>query len=283
MDVALATCARLPEPDPDEAPLLQALHAAGLEARSLAWDDPEADFSRARLTLIRATWNYPEQPDAFQAWVDRTSRVTRLWNPPSVVRWNLHKKYLVELAAAGLAVVPTDWIQKGSRETLAEVCHRRNLSVVVVKPAISAGSRLTLRVGPENRAEGEAHLTRILAEEDALVQPYLPSVESYGERSIVWIDGQIHHAIRKSPRFIGESESVSPVAAIADAERELALRAVAHIPGPVLYARVDVAPGPAGEPLIMEVELIEPSLFFAHAAGALEGMVRAVRRLLAVA
>ena len=101
MDVALATCERLPEPDFDEKPMLEALRARGLEAGSLAWDDPEVDWWRPRLTVLRSTWNYPQHPDAFRAWAESTATKTALWNPWPAVRWNVHKGYLLELDRAG--------------------------------------------------------------------------------------------------------------------------------------------------------------------------------------
>ena len=274
MDVAIASCRELPEPDTDSAPLLAAMRTAGLDAEILAWDDPGADFSRARVTVIRSTWNYPEAPAAFATWIDRTARKTRLFNPAATVRWNLHKGYLLSLAKAGLSVVPTRLVEKGSAVPLSDVMRELAAADVVVKPAVSAGSRKTLRV-TDPRA-GEAHLAGLVAIEDALVQPYLPSVEGYGERSIIWIDGEFTHAIRKSRRLQGDAESVDGPMPIAAEEADLARRAVLAAPGPLLYARVDMARSASGDPMLMELELIEPSLFFGRSAVALERYVRGV-------
>jgi len=280
IDVALASCRVLPEPDPDEQPTLAALRGAGLRAEVLAWDDPAADFAAARLTVLRATWNYPDAPEAFAAWLERTARVSVLLNPLPVLKWNLHKRYLLELEAAGVPVVPTCLVARGEDTTLASIVAARGWERVVVKPAISAGSRLTLCAGPDNAAEGEAHLRRLAAREDVLVQPYLPSVDGYGERALVCIDGELTHAVRKTPRFSGQDESVSAAQPIAPAEAEIALRALAVIPEPVLYARVDVAPDTDGRPVVMELELLEPSLFFPQNPAALERFVRAIQRRL---
>lgn len=281
MDVALVTCARLPEPDPDEQPLLAALRASGLSAESLAWDDASAPFETARLLLLRATWNYSLQPERFANWIDDVASRTALWNPPRVVRWNLHKRYLLDLAQHGVPVVATELVPRGSRITLAELCARRGWDDVVVKPAIAAGSRATARVGRDAfGGTGEAHFAALREQEDVLVQPYLPGVEGYGERSLVWIAGEVTHAVRKERRLAGDAESVSSTAlSITDAEHALAERAVAAAPGPLLYARVDMAPSPNG-PVLMELELIEPSLFFAQSPHAQERMVRAVHEKL---
>jgi hypothetical protein len=287
MDIALATCLDLPEPDPDEAPSLAALRAAGLHAEALAWDDPDADFSAARMTVLRATWNYPDDPACFLAWVERTSAVTELWNPLTAVRWNLHKGYLLELERAGVPVVPTRLVRRGEATALAEILDVQGWSDVVIKPAVSNASRLTLRSRPGtpgtlgSMEAGEAHLRDLAARGDVLIQPYLASVEGYGERSLVWIDGEITHAVRKSPRLLHQDEAVTGPLPVSAAEAEVAraaLAAAAAAGGPLLYARVDLAPGPDGAPRVMELELIEPSLFFPFSPDALARFVRAVAR-----
>jgi glutathione synthase/RimK-type ligase-like ATP-grasp enzyme len=281
MDVALASCRRLPEPDPDMPPLRAALAGAGLEAQVLAWDDPAADWSAARLTVLRSTWDYPHRPAAFLRWVDAVAAVSALWNPPAAVRWNAHKRYLLDLEARGVPVAPTALLRRGSRRMLRSLLAERGWETAVIKPAVSASSFRTMRVGAGDVDAGEEHLRALLAERDVLVQRYLPSVEGHGERALVWIDGALTHAVRKRPRFAGQHESVSAEAVpIAPAEEELARRALAAVDAPVLYARVDMAPGPAGEPVVMELELIEPSLFFPQSAAALERYVAAILRLL---
>ena len=281
MDVALASCAELPEPDLDEAPLRQALDAAGLAAGVLAWDDPAADWAAARLTVLRATWNYPRRPRAFLDWLAATARLTEVWNRPAAVGWNLHKGYLLELERGGVPVAPTELVPRGSDRALSEVMAARGWPEVVVKPAVSAASYRTVRIAADRRERGEAHLRALVADGDALVQAYLPSVEGYGERALVWIDGELTHAVRKSPRFDDDDESVSPALPISPAEAELARAAVARageaIGEPPMYARVDVAPDAAGRPLLMELELIEPSLFFPQSPRALDAFVAAIR------
>jgi glutathione synthase/RimK-type ligase-like ATP-grasp enzyme len=275
IDVALASCHALPKHDQDQAPLLAGLRAAGLRAEVLAWDDPTADFSSARLTLLRATWNYAQQPERFADWLARTAEVTALWNPWPVVRWNLHKGYLLDLAHAGVRVTPTHLVPRGSAERLADVAAARGWGDVVVKPAVSAGSRLTLRAGAGTE-RGEAHLRALVAREDALVQPYLPAVEGHGERALIFIDGELTHAVRKGPRFAGEAESVTGPFDASEAEAALARAVLAAAPTPVLYARVDVAPDADGRPMLMELELIEPSLFFARGPRAVGRLVDAI-------
>jgi glutathione synthase/RimK-type ligase-like ATP-grasp enzyme len=281
LDVALATCATLPEPDVDLEPLLQGLRGAGLSTEALAWDDPGADFGDASITLLRSTWNYSEQPAAFLAWIDRTAARTSLWNPAEVVRWNAHKSYLIDLQTRGVPVVPTHLVRRGDPTPLADVMREKGWTEVVVKPAVSGGSRATIRVRPADVSRGEAHLAALALHEDVLVQPYQPSVEGHGERAIVTIEGVATHAVRKAPRFLGDLESVSTAVPIEDDERELVARALSAVTRPLLYARVDVARNAAGQPQVMELELIEPSLFFPQSPEALEAYVAAVKRRLA--
>jgi hypothetical protein len=280
LDVALVTCLHLPEADVDLAPLLAALRAAGISAEALAWDDPAADFGSARLTLLRSPWNYTEHVAAFLDWVGRTAARSELWNPEPVVRWNAYKGYLLDLEARGIPVVPTHLVKRGDPTSLSDVMGARGWDEVVVKPAVSAGSRGTLRVRPGDVARGEAHLRELLGREDALVQPYQASVEGHGERAIVTVERVPMHAVRKSPRFLGDAESVSQAVPIEPDERALAEKVLASVPGPLLYGRVDVARGPDGSPRIMELELVEPSLFFAQSPMTLDAYVAAVARRL---
>jgi hypothetical protein len=280
MDVALASCMTLPEPDPDEQPTLAALRAAGLSAATLAWDDPLSDFASARMTLLRATWNYSTEAERFAAWAEHTAVVSRLWNPWPIVRWNLHKSYLLDLERAGVPIVPTCLVRRGETTPLEQLLVARGWSEVVIKPAVSAASRDTVRIDGGSVVRGEAHLRALAAREDVLVQPYFPSVGTSGERALVWIDGELTHAVRKTARFSGQDESVSGSLPISAAEAEVARRALAAVPGDPMYARIDVAPAADGRPHVMELELIEPSLFFPQNPTALDNLVRAVRRRL---
>lgn len=267
MRVALATCKRLPEPDPDEPLLLAALRARGADAYMAAWDDPAADVS-ADACVLRSTWNYYHSLDSFLAWA---ARVPRLHNSFPVVRWNANKRYLDDLARAGVPVVPTVFLIGSVRDALASL----RADVGVIKPAVSAASFDTMRVDG-NLAEAEAHARKIAERCEVMVQPYVASVEDYGERSVVWIDGAFTHAIRKSPRFGGEHESVSGALPIGDDERALAEAALAAVRGPLLYARIDMARDDRGRPMIMELELIEPSLFLLQSPEALDRFATAI-------
>lgn len=280
----LATASRLPRADEDDHPLRAALAARGLSAETRAWDDPLVDWGAARACVIRSTWNYVRHHDAFLGWADRCAAVTRLWNPSAIVRWNSHKRYLLELAEAGLSVVPTRLVTRGDDPRLAAHLGAAGWDTMVIKPAVSAGSFATVRVARGDVATaGQAHLDALLAAgQDVLVQPFLSSVDGYGERALVWIDGALTHAVRKSPRFAGDPQRISEAVPIAPDESVLAeaILAVAARE-PLLYDRVDLARDERGRPCLMELELIEPSLFLDRAPAALERLAAAIQRLVA--
>lgn len=272
MKLRIATCMTLPEPDVDEAPLAAALAVGGFDAQLVAWDDPAADWDAPIPTIIRSTWNYALDVDAFLAWVDRVAKAGPLFNPPEVVSGNVKKRYLLELAARGVPVVPTTLVERG--ESCALPAGR-----FVIKPEVGAGSLGAKAFdGPSDAAR--AHLAALTANGAALVQPYVASVEGYGERSIVMIDGELSHAIRKSPRFAGDSENIAGPFPIAEDEHAVASAALAPY-GDLLYGRVDLARDAQDRPMVMELELVEPSLFFNRGPGSALRYVAGLRRRLA--
>lgn len=286
--VALATCEVLPEPDPDEAPLLDALTRRGARAFTLAWDEqqPRHDGDPPDMCVLRATWNYYQSPEAFLRWCAEIDRQTLLLNPVAAVRWNLHKGYLQEIEALGVPIVPTTFVARnGDARTMGDLCALHKWRDIVVKPAVSAASFMTRRIVGQPNAEHETWWRKAVAERDMMIQPYMSCIETSGERSIIWIDGEISHAVRKSPRFASSEESIS-VGTPPDAqERDLVERALGAAPPDVrkglLYARIDLMRAARAEPVISEVELIEPSLYFALHDPAADCMAAAILRRLA--
>jgi hypothetical protein len=278
MRVLLATCRELPEPDPDDRLLLDALASRGIEGGYAAWDDPRERWADADLIVLRSTWNYYHCPAEFLDWAERAGRAAPLLNSLDVIFWNHDKRYLLELQQNGVPIVPTMRIERGAAISLRDMTASRGWREVVIKPAISAASHGTRRFGPEQRREGDLHLAALLAVGDVLLQEYMPAVEDVGERALVWIDGAFTHAVRKSPRLVGGSECVSGGLPIAPEELEVGQAALAAFePGKLLYARVDVVPDANGRPRVMELELIEPSLFFLQSPPALSRFVQAIK------
>ncbi len=281
MDIALITYAGLPELPEDDRRLLTPLRARGLMPHSVVWDDPRVDWKRFRLAVVRATWDYFLKPSDFQAWLERVGSQVKLLNPPDVLRWNSHKAYLQQLAGRGIPVTPTALCPRGQAASLPALAATRGWQSVVIKPAVSGGGRLTRRFERVRfGGEGQAHLNAVLAEGDALVQPFLPALHEKGERSYIFFDGVFSHAVVR-PATMEAPGGIAPdgVALVPRGEEQaLAERVLAATPGRTLYARVDLATGPEGTPLLLELEVIEPRLFFGAAEGAPERLSDAIAR-----
>jgi hypothetical protein len=308
-DVALATCREAWREDDDAAPLLEALAATGVTASLQVWDDPDVDWSAHDLVVVRSTWDYVPRRAEFLAWAERVEAVTALANPAEVLRWNTDKRYLADLAHLGVPVVPTTFLAvddahrdgpEGTERAIAAAA--ASSSGFVVKPTVSAGSKDTIRYpgGPaaEGGATGDAvrHADDLLrAGRDVMVQPYLDGVDTRGETGLVVLDGEFSHAFRKGPLLevgggpvneLYARESIDPRTADAAelALGELVGEVLRDLFGaPPLYARIDLLPGPDGAPLLLELELAEPSLFLAMDPGAADRTAAALARAAATA
>lgn len=282
--VLLATCADLPDGDEDAALLVAALEAEGVPARWAVWDDPAVDWT-AGLTVLRSTWDYTHDRDRFLAWVRALPRVA---NEAPLVEWSTDKAYLADLAAAGVPTVPTELVRPG--EPLPAV-----QAEVIVKPAVGAGSRGVGRFTPDRSGEAQQHAQQLhAAGRTVLVQPYLHGVDHTGEAALVYLDGAFSHAITKGamipaaaahpvdggPLYV--EENITPRTA-SPAERAAGDAALAYVRdrfgADPLYVRVDLLPGPDG-PVLVELELVEPSLFLLHdpAGRAAARFAAAIRR-----
>jgi glutathione synthase/RimK-type ligase-like ATP-grasp enzyme len=275
--IALATCSQLPEPDADEELLVRALEARGATVRLLAWDGAECDAAPGELVVLRSTWNYFRELDRFLGWVDHTAERTPIFNPATLVRTNARKTYLKDLAARNVPIVPTEFVDRGRPRDLEPIVRALGSEAIVIKPVVSAGSFLTKRFDRDQMADAERFLHELAAERDVMVQRWMPAVDTYGERSLVWIDGAFTHAIRKSPRFAGDAENVSNEVSMTPMERAFAESVVAPFVKDILYARVDTIDDD-GTLRLMELELIEPSLFLRQSPPALERFVHAIVR-----
>lgn len=291
MRLALATCSNLPDWECDDAPFHAALRERGVAFEELPWDRSDVDWSAFDACLIRTTWDYQDRPAAFARWIDETSRFTRLINPAPVVRWNSHKGYLRELEEDGLRLAPTEWLMRGDSVNVRELLADRGWKRAFLKPLVGANSRETLRFTSQTAREAQSMLDRLLRNEDVVCQPYLESVETLGELSLLWFGGEYSHGVRKIPvagdyrvqdDFGASDEPYEPDGELR-AFGEAILAAVERRnpdDEPLAYARIDFLLDDDGCPCLNEVELIEPSLFFRHsqdAAGKLADVL--VRRL----
>lgn len=283
--IALATYRRGPDgPEDRDLPLLlSALDGAGARAQTVYWDDPDVDWAAFDLVVIRSTWDYTLRVAEFTAWAERCARLTRLANPAEVVRWNTDKRYLGELAAAGVPTVPTRYLAPGDPVDLPEDRE------YVIKPTSGAGSRYAARYTPDARATAVRHLERMHAEGlTAMVQPYLKAIDDTGERPLLFFGGRLVHASRKKAvltpgtPYDARKNAHPGLEVWEPTEEEVAVaeRALAAVPGDpaLLYARVDLADGDDGRPCVMELELVEPNLFLWLHPGSVRGVAAEIVR-----
>lgn len=264
--IAFATHGGLPGLSADDRLAVAELSRLGVEVDATVWDDPGVSWDRYDSVVIRSCWDYHLRPGEFLHWLSRLEQEgVSLWNPAPVVRANVDKGYLVDLAAAGIPVVPTVRLDPGESVDLARLLAERGWDEVVVKPSVSASAFRTRRVRREEAPAAQADLEEMLAVSGALVQRFLPEIQTGGEWSILFFGGEYSHAVLKRPKagdfrvqeeLGGSSVPERPSPTLIEQARAIA----GTIPAPWLYARVDgVETG--GVFTLMELELTEPLLF----------------------
>lgn len=279
--VVLATCAALPNGDEDGELLNDALQRRGLTPRWQQWDDPSAEWNDT-LVVVRTTWDYTNSLEQFRAWA---SGVRHLANPVEVIEWNTDKTYLLDLAAAGVPIVPTTVARPGETAQFPDGVE------FVVKPSVGAGSRGAGRFAAGDTDAARAHLAELHAlGRTALIQPYLGDVDEHGETALIYIAGVFSHAIAKAamlpagvvhphasgPLFVRENISERTPSAAEMAVGTQVLTALRERYGhDLLYVRVDLLPSGDG-PVLVELELTEPSLFLGYGAGAADRFAAAI-------
>ena len=280
MHIGLASCTKLPEWEVDDQPLVEALQEQGVRVSQPAWDDADFEFSSLDACLVRTTWDYEHRRDEFLQWARNTDACTAFFNPPAIIEWNTHKSYLRDLAEAGVPSIPTEWLVTGANVDLGALLDRRGWARGFLKPVVGSTARGTFRFNTDgpSLAEAQAFLQERLGIEDMMVQPYLDHVETGGEESIMLVDGQVTHAVRKVPvpgdyrvqdDFGATDEILEPDERDTEFARQImAMVAERFKTGPLLYGRVDLLRDASGTPLLNELELVEPSFFFRHGPGA---------------
>ncbi|URM90149.1 hypothetical protein LUW75_09290 [Streptomyces sp. MRC013] len=283
--------ASLPD-DYDMRLLLDACRAVGFAAEVRSWEDPAVDWSDFDAVLLRSPWSYVDKLPDFLEWCERVSAATRLLNPLPVVRWSLDKHYLADLAAYGVPVVPSSFVAPGAdplaalREFLT--AHPRT-EEVVVKPTVGAYSRDVRRFPRSCESEAVRHMTELTGKgHHAILQPYLTSIDRDGESDLIYFDGSYSHAIRKNALLMSDGTAGAPTfesrrARDADEDERAvasaALGAAASHLGleqALLYARVDLVRDDDGKPMVLELELCEPSLNLPFTEGGATRFARAL-------
>ena len=245
--------------------LQEAFEKVGLKVIRKAWDD-DFDWTSTRFAIFRSTWDYFDRLPEFRAWFEKNRRRTTFINEALLVEWNLHKSYLLDLHKKGIDIVPTKLYGKDDINDLTIFLNELPWKQIVVKPAASAGAFLTYRMDASN-LESNNWFRDYLQERDLLIQPFLPEISSKGEVSMIYIGDKFSHAVLKKAKkgdyrvqddHGGTVHDYSPN----QEEIDFGLKALKACPILPLYSRIDFSWGSDAKPLLMEIELIEPELWF---------------------
>ncbi len=271
--ILLLTEPDLPSLGPDDAALVDAIRRHGGKPVPTIWS---GEIPSGDVAVVRSTWDYADRTEEFLQAVDRIGAAMPLWNPPETIRWNSDKSYLLEMAAAGAPVPPAMILRDGDDADTAGSMRMLDASELVVKPLIGAGGYDTVRVGDESSSirssSGVAG--------DIIVQRFVPEVATVGEWSLIWFGNSFSHAVLKRPASGefrvqqkhggGVASAVAPAGLLAAAEQVLTVVSL-----PWIYARVD---GTWADDRfqLMELELIEPELFFRFSPEAADHFARMI-------
>lgn len=278
MKIAIATRHDLPDWEQDDQPFFNALSHADIQYAVVPWDS-DTRWDDYDLCLIRTTWDYQERFAEFTEWIKTVSQQTQLCNPESVIHWNSHKSYLRELEQNGIQIAPSVWLNKGQSIDIHSIMAEKGWQQGFIKPLIGANARECCRFdnSEQGLATAQAHIDRLISNEDLVLQPYLSTVETFGETSGIFFNNQFSHGTRKIPvqgdfRVQDDYGAKDYPYQLNNTEIELANKAIAYVSAhylpagqdQLLYARIDFLHDAEGTPYLNEMELIEPSLFFRH-------------------
>ncbi len=283
MRLGLATYALLPQLAIDDQLFLMTLRQRGHRVDAVVWDDTHIDWADYDGVIIRSCWDYHKRPAEFLAWIDRLDGMgVRLWNPAPLLHWNHEKRYLIELAAQGIPIVPTIYLERGALVDLAQLLRDQQWADAVIKPAIAATAFHTWRTNITQAVTNQQQLAALVARGAVLVQPLMPEI-AQGEWSLLFFGGEFSHAVLKRPApgdfrsqddFGGTVELRNPPPGMVDQAQHI----LSTLSSPWLYARVDgLVVGSVFT--LMELELIEPSLFLSAAPHAANMLATALERL----
>jgi len=269
-DIALATCADLPSLVDDDASFVEALRDRGGTVDPVVWTDESVDWNDYDTVVVRSIWDYYERPDEFSQWVDALDAAScDVWNQPELLAWNSHKFYLRDLADRGIATLPTEYVDRGSAMPLETIFEERGWDELIVKPAMSAGAFETKRIAREDADAEQSWFETLAADNDLLVQAFADDITD-GEWSLVFFDGEYSHAVVKRPEagdfrvqeeHGGSVHAETPRNALREQASDVVEAITDRFGEAPLYARVDGIER-TGEFRLIEVELIEPELFF---------------------
>src|SRR5262245_23632912 len=281
--IAFVTSERLPDLHDDDRLVADALRQRGFAVTAVVWNDPGVDWQQFASVVIRAAWDYHLDEDRYAAWLRRCeAEEVNLWNPATAILANIDKRYLADFAAAGLEIVPIEYVERGQRQSLGTLLERRNWTRAVVKPAVSASAFGTWRTSSASAALDQPRFDEEVMQRSLLVQSFADEIVTTGEWSIVFFDGKYSHAVLKKPaagdfrvqeELGGHAERRDPSPAIVEQAR----RVLSHVAGSLLYARVDGIER-NGSFVLMELEINEPFLYVGSSKGAADRFAAAIVR-----
>lgn len=284
MKIGIVTCSDYPQLTEPEKPLIALLANHEIKAEPLIWNDTSIDWKKFDCLLLRSIWDYHLHVEGFFKWLKTLEEIqVRTLNSLSVVNWNRHKFYLREMERKGVKIIPTLFIDKTTDFSLAEL-KGKGWEQAVIKPAVSANSFLTESFSLTEITTIEKKFHSLAIERDFLVQSFMPEVQSSGEVSLVFFDKQYSHAVVKLPaqgdfrvqeEHGGKTISFNPTPSVIDTATNI----LSWIQEDLLYARVDGVIRD-GEFILMELELIEPELFFHFDKESTKRFVEAVLKIL---
>ncbi|NUM34513.1 MAG: hypothetical protein HUU50_08215 [Candidatus Brocadiae bacterium] len=263
--------------------VVEAFQKLGFHAIRKGWDDPDFCWDESKCVLIRTTWNYSENFDKFQSWLNQVNKSCHLFNSLPIIQWNINKNYLHDMEQKGVNVVPT--VYASSCISLKEVMKARNWPEIVIKPVVSAGALDTYLISYHDVEKYQPLFEKLVMEKEMMVQPLQKNILQSGEKSCIVFENRFSHAIRKIPKlgdfrvqevYGGKVEAYMPN----EEEKKFAEKAIACAPYPVQYARVDFTQDQDNNPVLMELELIEPELFFRFDTQAAMRLARTIQNCL---
>lgn len=266
--------------------LLPLLQNRGIDITAEIWDAPETDWTKYDIALLKTPWDYHEKYEQFKLWLDKIQASgIKLLNDFDIVRWNMDKHYLAEIAQAGLNVIPTIFLQKGWHEDLLHLFDTLQTTEIIIKPCISAGSKNTIRVQKTEVDAQKEIVWEMLLKADYMAQPLMHEVQE-GEWSFIFFNGKHSHTIIKKPKsgdfrvqqiYGGTIEPVQQTKTVIDC----AAAYLQHFAKKAFYARIDGLMV-NGKFMLMELELIEPFLYLSYGEGAVENYCAALKEQLSM-
>ena len=247
--------------------IIAAFEKAGLNVCRMNWDRPDFDWASTKAVLFRATWDYFNRFKEFDQWLMSIKDKTLLINPYDQILWNIDKHYLKELEQQGINTVETIYIEPGETKTITEIMKESGWKEAILKPAISGGARHTYRLNLENVEEHQEVFEQLIREESMMLQPFLNNILKKGEVSYMVFGGKFSHAVLKIAKpgdfrvqddFGGSVHHYTPNAEEIAFAENCALKCS---PTPI-YARIDIALDNSNALALIEMEMIEPELWF---------------------